>query len=157
MKPAVGCSRVTKWLVLVAGGLLVLVIVLGVGGIRSPFPPTEITQQKPYADFVGREYRVVSGVSAYAWNDFPDKAKILSVSLMPPPGVRNRFVSYVTLLQPGQRVRIVRAWRHIILFGFTKYYVVLVPGAGLPEGIRITMEVNSDGIPDRRFYEPIRE
>jgi hypothetical protein len=69
-----------KWLVLAAGGLLALVIVLGVGGVQVPWPPTETTQQKPYADFVGREYRVISSVSAHAWNDYPDKAKIQSFS-----------------------------------------------------------------------------
>jgi hypothetical protein len=36
------------------------------------------------------------------WNDFPDKARILSISLMSPPGVRNRFVSTQTRLKPGQ-------------------------------------------------------
>jgi hypothetical protein len=73
-----------------AFGLPALAIVLTVGGVRSLFPPTEITRQEPYSDFIGREYRVTSDVSAYAWNDFPDKTKILSISLMPPPGVRNR-------------------------------------------------------------------
>lgn len=146
-----------KWLVLAVGGLLALVIVLGVGGVQVPWPPTETTHQKPYADFVGREYRVISSVSAYAWNDFPDKAKIQSFSLLAPSGVRNRFVSYVTPLQPGQRIRIDSAWRHFLLLGFNRYYVVSVPGAGLPEGIEITMTVNSDGIPDRRIYEPIGE
>jgi hypothetical protein len=53
------------------------------------------------------------------------------------------------------KVRIVSAWRHFLLLGFHRYYVVSVPSAELPEGIPITMEVNSDGIPDRRFYEPI--
>ena len=144
-----------KWLVLAAGGLLALVTVLGVGGVQVPWPPTETTQQKPYADFVGREYRVISSVSAYAWNDYPDKAKIQSFSLLPPPGIRNRFVSYVTPMKPGQRVRLISAWRDLVLFGFHRYYIVLVPGAGLPESIPITMEVNSDGIPDRRVYEPI--
>jgi hypothetical protein len=67
-------------------------MILAFGGIRSPFPDTEITHQKPYADFVGREYRVVSDVSAYVWNDFPDKTTIVWISLIPPPGVRNRFV-----------------------------------------------------------------
>lgn len=146
-----------KWLLLPAGGLLALIIFLGVGGVRVPWPPTETTHQNPYADFVGREYRVISSLSAYAWNDGPDKAKIRSFSLLPPPGVRNRFVSYVTPLQPGQRVRIVSAWRHFLLLGFDRYNVVSVPGAGLPEGIRIKMQVNSDGIPDRRIYEPIGE
>lgn len=144
-----------KWSVLAVGGLLALVIVLGVGGVQVPWPPTETTQQKPYADFVGREYRVISSVSAHAWNDFPDKTKTQSISLLPPPGVRNRFVSHVTPLQPGQRIRIVSAWRHFLLLGF-RYYVVSVPGAGLPEGIEITMTVNSDGIPDPRIYEPIQ-
>jgi hypothetical protein len=60
-------------------------------------------------------------------------------------------------LQTGQRIRIVSAWRHFLLLGFRRYYVVLVPGAGLPEGIEITMDVTSDGIPDRRFYEPVAE
>ena len=91
----------------------------------------------------------------YAWNDFPDKAKILSISLMQPPGVRNRFVSYVTPLERGQRVRIVGAWRRFSLGGFTRHYVVSVPGAGLPEDVPITMRVNADGVPDPRVYEPI--
>jgi hypothetical protein len=144
---------VIKWVAFAAFGLLALAIVLTVGGVRSPFPPTEITHQEPYSDFIGREYRVTSDVSAYAWNDFPDKAKILSISLMPPPGIRNRFVSYVIPLQHGQRIRLVSASREFP--SFAKYYVVSVPGAGLPEGIRITVSVNSDGIPDPRVYAPI--
>ena len=144
---------VAKWAAFTALGLLALSIVLTVGGVRSPFPPTEITHQEPYSDLIGREYRVTSSVSAYAWNDFPDKAKILSVSLIPPPGIRNRFVSYVIPLQHGQRIRLVSAWREFP--SFNRYYVVSVPGAGLPEGIPIEMAVNSDGIPDPRIYEPI--
>lgn len=143
--------RLAKWLVFAFFGLLMLAL----GGTQTPWPATEVTHQKPYADFVGREYRVVSEVSAYAWNDFPDKDKVLSISLMPPPGVRNRFVSYVTPLQRGQRIRIVSAWRHLHLFGFDKYYNVLVPGAGLPEGVDITIDMNSDGFLDPLVYEPI--
>ena len=144
-----------KRVALAACGLLALGIIAGIAGMPSPLPDTDITHQKPYADFVGREYRVVGEVSAYAWNDFPDKAKILSISLIPPPGVGNRFVSYVTPLRAGQRVRILRAWRHFALIEFLKYYIVSVPGAGLPEGIPINMMVNSDGIPDPSVYEPI--
>ena len=75
---------------------------------------------------------------------------------MPPPGVDNRFVSYVTPLKPGQRVRIVSAWRRFALVEFSRYYVVSLPDAGLPKGIEITMAVNSDGVPDPLIYEPIR-
>jgi len=104
-----------------AFGLLALLLVVGFiaeAGILSPFPDTDITDQKPYADFIGREYRVaVADLSAYAWNDFPDKAKILTITLTRPPGTRNRFVSYVRPLQHDQRVRIVGALRHFALLG----------------------------------------
>lgn len=147
-----------KWVAFAVCGLLALVIILimlAMGGWGSPVPGSAISDRKPYADFLGREYRVVGVVSAYAWNDFPDKATILSISLMSPPGVRNRFVSYVTPLKLGQRVRIVSALRRPELFGLfgsRKSYVVSVPGAGLPEGIPIEVVVNSDGVLDPRVY-----
>jgi hypothetical protein len=74
---------------------------------------------------------------------------------MPPPGDGNRFVSYVTAFETGaegssrQRVEALRVGR------VRQVLLVLVPGAGLPEGVKITMRVDSDGIPDPRFYEPI--
>ena len=148
---------IIKWTVLAALGLIGVAIILGVGGVRLPFwfPNTEVTHEMPYADFVGREYRVTGHVTALAWNDFPNKAKILNVSLMSPPGARNRFVSYSIPLQLGQRVRIISAWRKFALVEFTYYYIVSVPGAGLPDGIPITMKVNSDGVPDSLVYEAI--
>lgn len=148
-------ASIVKWMAFTGIGLLAVVIVLGVGGVPSPFPDTEVTHEKPYADFIGREYRVTGDVNALAWNDFPDKTKILVVSLMPPPGVRNRFVSYSTPLRLGQPVRIVSAWRRFELVAFTNYYVVSVPGAGLPEGVPIRMAVDSDGIPAPLVYEAI--
>jgi hypothetical protein len=36
-----------------------------------------------------------------------------------------------------------------------RYYVVSVPDARLPPGVEITMRIGSDGIPDRRVYQPI--
>jgi len=148
---------VMKWTAVTALGLLAVVIILGVGGVRLPFwfPNTEVTNERPYADFIGREYRVTGHVTALAWNDFPNKAKILNVSLMPPPGARNRFVSYSIPLQLGQSVRIISAWRQFALVEFTYHYVVSVPGAGLPDGIPITMKVNFDGVPDPLVYEAI--
>ena len=148
---------VIKWTALGAFGLVAALVVLGVGGVRIPFwfPETDISQEKPYADFIGREYRVTGPVNALAWNDFPDKATILSVSLMPSPGARNRFVSYSIPLQLGQRVRIINARRQFVLFEFTYDYVVDAPGAGLPDGIPITMKVSVDGIPDPLIYKAI--
>jgi hypothetical protein len=94
-------------------------------GMSLTFPPSEITHQKPYADFVGREYRVVSRVIAHAWSDFPDKAELLTISLEPPANATaNRFVSWRRTLKLGQRVRIVRARRYLALDGFVRYYAV---------------------------------
>jgi hypothetical protein len=147
---------VLKWTASIAFGLVILAIVLALGGVRTPewlLLRTEVTHQKPYADVVGREYRVTGTVVALSWNDFPNKSKILSVSLIPSPGARNRFVSYSIPLKPGQIIHIVSAWRQFELIEFTYSYLVLVPGAGLPDGIPITMRVNSDGIPDPLVYE----
>jgi hypothetical protein len=156
MKSAVrSVLAVAKWAAIAVCGWFALVVVLGVGGVPNPLPETDISHQKPFADFIGREYSVAADVLAHAWNDFPDKAKILSISLIPPPGVRNRFVSYRRPMPRGQHVRIVTAWRTITLAGFHRWYVVSVPGAGLPESIPITMSVSSDGIPDPRLYEPL--
>jgi hypothetical protein len=68
---------------------------------------------------------------------------------MPPPSVRNRFVSYRTRLKVGQTLRILSAKARFLS---PKDYVVSVPGAGLPDGIPITIRMNSDGTPDPRVY-----
>ena len=138
-----------------AFALLVIGIVLGIAGYGPRWQGTDVTRQKPYSDFIGREYRVIGDISAYAWNDFPDKAKILTITLSPPPGTRNRFVSSVTPLQKGQRVRVLSAWRSYDLLEIIRRYAVAVPDAGLPNGGPITMRVGSDGVPDPRFFEPI--
>ena len=130
-------------------------MVLALGGTLNSSPLVEITQQKPYADFIGREYRVMADVRAIAWNDYPDKAKILVITLMPPPGFKNRFVSYETPLKPGQRVRIVSAWQQFGLVGYNRHYVVSVPGAGLPDGIPVEIHMNSGGVPDPQVCEPV--
>lgn len=140
-----------QWVLYANCGLWIGAMVLGLGQMIS-FPETDLSNRNPYADFVGREYWVKTEVDALAWNDFPDKAKILSISLMPPPSVRNRFVSYKIRLEPGQAVRILGAKGRL---ASSKYYVVSVPGAGLPEGIQITTPMNSDGSPDSHVYAPL--
>lgn len=146
------------WVVGSALGLLIAVIVLGVAGYRVPFWPsdTEMTNQKPYSDFIGRDYRVVGPVAALAWNDFPDKDKILVVSLTSPPGTQNRFVSYKIPLLRGQEIRILSAWRSLSLFHFSYYYLVSVPGVKLPEGVPIKMNVGPEGILDPSAYEDMQ-
>src|SRR5262245_34512944 len=42
-------------------------------GMQLPAPHAEVTNRKPFADYIGRDYRIVGDVSALAWNDFPDK------------------------------------------------------------------------------------
>jgi hypothetical protein len=129
-------------------GLWAVALVVGLGEMIS-FPETDVSDRKPYVDFIGREYWLKTEVDALAWNDFPDQSTILSISLMPPPSVDNRFVSYRTRLKVGQTVRIVGAKGRFLS---TKEYVVSVPDAGLPEGIPITIPMNSDGFPDPLVY-----
>jgi hypothetical protein len=138
---------------LVAVWTVTVSLLMALTDTRSPFPITEITHQNPYVGFIGRECRIVADVHATAWNDFPDKTKIVKVTLSPPPGVRNRFVAFDTPLKLGQRIQLISAWQQFGLGGFTRNYGVSVPGAGLPEGIPIAMYMNADGIPDSRICE----
>jgi hypothetical protein len=146
---------VIKWMMLTALGLIGVVIILGLGGYQIPFWPsdTEVSFEEPFSNFIGREFLVIGEVTALTWNDFPDKEKILVVSLTSPPGASNRFVSHRIPLQQGQRILIQSAWKSFSLIEFTYYYQVSVPGAGLPEGVPIQLDIGSDGIPDPLFYE----
>jgi hypothetical protein len=149
---------VIKWTTLSAIGLLGVIIIIGLGGYQIPFWPsdTEITDEKPFSNYIGREYRVMGDVTALAWNDFPDKGKILVVSLTSPPGASNRFVSRRIPLRRGQRVIILSAWRSLSLLEFTYHYLVSVPEAGLPEWVPVQLKVASDGIPNPLVYESVQ-
>ena len=103
--------RAAAYVGLAAVAYLAIVVVLTAGGVLSPFPVTDISGRQPYADVIGREYRVVGNVIAVAWNDFPDKETILSIALNSPPGSANRFVSWTVPLKQGQVVRITGAQR----------------------------------------------
>ena len=139
-------------------GLIGVVIIIGLGGYQIPFWPsdTEVSLEKPFSNFIGRELHVMGDVTALTWNDFPDKEKILVVSLTSPPAASNRFVSHRIPLQQGQRVLIQSAWKSFSLIEFTYYYQVSVPGAGLPEGIPINLKIGSDGIPNPLVYDFIQ-
>jgi hypothetical protein len=95
----------------VVGLAILMTILMILAETRSPFPVKDVSQRKPYADFIGREYRLVNDMEAVVWNDFPDKKTLLTVTLMRPPGIANRFVSDVIDIQRGQRLRIVSASR----------------------------------------------
>jgi hypothetical protein len=146
--------NIAKWAIVGAGVLLGVAIILGIAGYGTA-PRIDVREQKPYADYIGREYRIVGDVSACAWNDFPDKDTLLSITLTPTPCADNRFVSYVVPVARGKRVRIDSAYRSYALGDIMENYVVSVADATLPKDVPVTVRVDSDGILDRRFYEPI--
>ncbi|WP_022664398.1 hypothetical protein [Desulfospira joergensenii] len=139
-------------------GLFGLLIIIGLGGYQIPFWPSdkEVSFEEPFSNYIGRELSVIGEVTALTWNDFPDKEKILVVSLTSLPRAKNRFVSHKIPLQKGQRVLIQSAWKSFKLIEFNYYYQVSVPGAGLPEGVPIKLDIGSDGIPDPFFYEVVQ-
>ena len=149
---------IIKWMSLTVLGLFGVLIIIGLGGYQIPFWPsdTEVSLEKPFSTFIGGEFRVMGDVTALTWNDFPDKEKILAVSLTSPPGASNRFVSHRIPLQQGQRIFIQSAWKSYSLIEFTYYYQVLVPDAGLPKGVPIKLKIGSDGILDSLVYEFIQ-
>jgi hypothetical protein len=68
---AIGAVAVGAILLTVAGA-----------GMQIPARRADVTNRRPFVGFVGREYRVGGNVSALAWNGFPDKQRIVSISLM---------------------------------------------------------------------------
>ena len=147
-----------KWMTLTALGLIGILIIIGLGGYQIPFWPsdTEVSFEEPFSNFIGREFFLKGEVTALTWNNFPDKEKILVVSLTSPPGASNRFVSHRIPLQQGQKVFIQSAWKSFSLIEFTYYYQVSVPNAGLPDGVPIHLKIDSDGIPDPLIYESLQ-
>lgn len=139
-------------------GLFTFLVMWGIAGYDLPISDTEITQEEPFAKFVGREYRLKVSTEAMFWNDFPDKEKILTVSIGP-ASAKNRFVTKIVSLADGQKIRIMSAWSYFTLEGFKKYYMVSFPDLdfGVPAGVPIRLNVKSDGIPDPLLYEPISD
>ena len=149
--------RAAAYVGLAAVAYLAIVVVLTVGGVLSPFPVTDISGRQPYADVIGREYRVVGNVIAVAWNDFPDKETLLSIALISPPGSANRFVSWTVPLKQGQVVRITGARRQFDWLGFGLWYVVSLPGMDWPKGVPVKIGMDSEGAPDPKLYELIHQ
>lgn len=81
-----------KWGILSLFGIFVILIMFGIGGYGLSTNHTDISQEKPFNDFVGRDYRVIAPTDTMYWNDFPDKEKILTVSIGP-ASAENRFVT----------------------------------------------------------------
>jgi hypothetical protein len=146
--------RTVAWACVVVVGLFIGLVVLGIGGVMTPTLHRDLANSKPFSDYIGREYRVVSEVRATAWNDFPDKEKILTVALGPPYGGSRRFMSWERPLELGQEIRIVGASSYLSLDGWVRSYLVQVPGAGLPEGVPTHIRIGRDGLLDSRLYEP---
>ncbi|WP_413578610.1 hypothetical protein ACLVWU_08740 [Bdellovibrio sp. HCB290] len=144
-----------KWTILGVLGAIVVLIALGVGGYRLPVSDAEVTQREPFSKFIGREYLVKVPIEAMFWNDFPNKEKIVSVSIGPATA-KTRFVSKIVPIGVGQRIRLVSAWQSFALLESNKYYRVSISDLEVPEGVPIHLDVNSDGIPDASIYEPIK-
>jgi len=92
-------------------------------------------------------------VYAVAWNDFPDKNRILDVILTSPPLTRNRFVSSVTRLNTDQPVRILGARlrrRGFFLLGTADYHLRCVHSGRTPA----SSDSDPDGHWSRRRTEP---
>ena len=143
------------WLAAAAVGYVVFLVIVTVGGILSPFPVTDISSRPPYAGVIGREYTLKSKLVAVAWNDFPDKKKILSITLQP-MGHGNRFVSAHVDVQRWQRLRVVGARQQWGFAGIGRWYVVSLPGIELPDA-PIGIGMDSARVPDPTLYEPVTD
>jgi len=66
--------RLAKWALYGFLGMMALGIGLSMllnilQSTPNPFPETDLSNQKPSVDFIGRQYRLITEVDAIAWND----------------------------------------------------------------------------------------
>ena len=78
------------------------------------------------------------------------------MTLTPPPGTKNRFVSATVPVQRDQRLRIVGAQQQWGFAGIVRWYVVSLPGVELPDG-PVEIGMNGDGVPDPASFELVQE
>jgi hypothetical protein len=134
-------SRCSEFLVHVAIGVATSVcLMVGLGGCTQG--REEITFTKPYADFIGREYRVITDdLHAYGVYDSLDSKKLIEITLIPGVGIGGPEIAFRKPVPKGQVIRILSAWQKSMLFERRIYYLVSVPNSELPQGVPIQVEL----------------
>jgi hypothetical protein len=130
-------------------------LVISIAGYKVPFLPqdSDVSHLSPFSDYIGKELEVQGSADLIAWNDFPDKEKILSFTLVCNSGAKNRFVSYVKPLRDGQKMVVQSVWKSFLLFETRYYYKVKLKGLDIPAEIEVELSIGLDGKPNSSCFK----
>ena len=105
---------------------------------------TDVSEDAPYRELVGREYRVnANDLHAYFLRDnYPDR-EATSVLLMSGVGIANRFVAFRRHVEPGSVFRIVAVRRTWDLGGRFYYCIVEFENSDLSRGLPVQVDLNA--------------
>ena len=106
-------------------------------------PGQEITTVKPYADVIGARYSVVGkDVYAYGVYESLNDRTVSYVTLIPRGGVGGPEFAFRRIVQQGQVIRIVSAWRQFPGMEGSVYYIVEVEDSDLPPDIPVRVQLS---------------
>ena len=138
------------------------VIVLGVVAVvlNVGWADSDVSAQKPFSDFVGRQYRIVGDVNAYGVKrDLSDETtSYVTVRALDTVGMAGPEVTFTTRLAPGTTFRITRARKSVGLYQEGIRYLVSMDHPDIPAGLDVELSLlggneSPNGALNPRFYE----
>ena len=136
--PRVGCC-------LFAGralGSLAVASVLLVAAGCTRYTDRDLSATSPYSEMIGAEYEVrVDDLELYGISDVDRRTEVTSMTLVPPPGIGGSEVAFRCRVPRGTRLRIAAVRHRNLVFDNGLYYLLELPGSGVPEGIPIELEL----------------
>jgi hypothetical protein len=119
-----------------------------------------LTLKKPYANIIGKEYRVVGEVDAYGIYEDLDHKKVAYITLISGVGIAGSEVAFRKRIAKGQNFEILSAWQENRLLGSDIYYLVSISNSELPRGIQVRLELSrgnemENGEINPRLYEKL--
>lgn len=110
----------------------------------------------------GSEYEVlIDGVKLYGIYGSPGNRTLSWMTLIPPPGIHGREIAFRCAVPRGQRFRPLAIQRQFIFLDTVVSHRITFPGADLPAGIPIQLELfrGNEGVgaePNSAIYRWIR-
>jgi len=139
-------------------GRIVCIILIAASSACGKPAVDELTFTRPYANFIGAEYRLVAQVIAHGiYENLDHRVAPSYIVLTAGVGFTGPEVAFRRPIAKGQTIKILSAWRaHSLLYSHD-YYVVAFPDTDLPRDVHvrigITGNVGVDAGLDPGIYE----
>ena len=130
-------------------GRIVCIMLIAASSACGKPAVDELTFTRPYANFIGAEYRLVGEVNAHGiYEDLNHRVAPSYIVLIPGVGIGGPEVAFKRPIAKGQTIKILSAWRAHALLYSRVYYVVTSPDTDLPHDVpvRIDLSRGNEGV-----------